>query len=319
MELSEQTVEKVLERFGVSNLKRFSKLPFGYENLSIKIETGEKALVLRQWTNSSLGNISFECSLMGELEKKGFPIPKQFPDKNGKRIVSFLGMRFGLFEFLDGEIIEPAKLGLNRLRATGKTLGEMHLALRNFSPEGKSKSSDLFDFKFDFGLLNKVSQSLISNSQLAKKVKPNIKNLENLLKNKRPALTGPIHNDFYYYNLKFKGGKINAVLDFGDSCIGAWVADLAATLSDTCFDSNSVGLQRARTIFSAYSKEVKLDKAELQYLPELMLHRALRVALFNLDAAIRFPSEKERYLLLFDKSIEISKALEEALSVESLF
>jgi Ser/Thr protein kinase RdoA (MazF antagonist) len=317
MRLSKRVVEEALRNFGVSDFKSISVLPFGCENLNFKVEARQGPFVLRQWNVFSLDNISFECSLMWELKRNGFPVPRQFAAKDGKMVVLVRGKRFGLFEFLGGKVVGPEHLSASHLKAMGRMLGKMQAALKDFSPQGKSRSSDLFDFKFDYYLLKKSGQRLRSNRQF-EKLKNNIKKLRPALANVKSVCTGPIHNDFFCNNLKFKDGGISAVLDFGDSCIGGWVSDLAATLSDVCFDCNFVTLLRAKKIFLAYAKEVELTEIELKSLPKLIVHRALRVALFNLDAASRLPSKRSEYLALFNRSIERSKELEEALFTESL-
>lgn len=294
--LSEPEIKRILGEYGFKELRNFKEFSQGIENTNIKVKTEKGVFVLRQWAKAKKQNVAFELSLIKELKKKGFPVPRPFKALNGREILSLNGKPIALFEFLPGKSLEYNELNPEYLREIGKTLAGMQLALKDFKPVGKSEKKDLFDFGFDYYLIERVFPKLKGmQCPLAKEIEEEIMELKAKLRKPRKRIRfGPIHNDFYYWNLKFKNNKISAILDFGDACIGSWASDLAAALADNACNKR-VKENAIKAIMNGYAKCIILNKSEKKVIPLLMLHRAVQVLLFEIEGFVEQPKNKGIY------------------------
>ena len=312
--LPKNTVVAVLQEFGLRLAGR-KELSLGTANLNELVETDKGPFVLRQWLCSGDENILFECSILQHLHAKGFPVPKPIKTADGKEFALLDGKHFGLFEFLGGRKVGQCSLNREQLRALGRTLAEMQLALKDCNPRGKSFLKDSFDFSFDYGVLRndfpKISpafgEAKLELGQKVKMLEPELKKFGDCTN------IGPIHNDFSCWNFKFAGNKISAILDFGDACIGSRAADLAVLLSDQALHPHKTDFKSIKEIFSAYSSIVTLSESEKRVLPLLMLHRAVRIALFFANSAAINPAKEEKYLSFFKKSVQKARQLEKTM------
>ncbi len=297
-DLSKVDLERVLKKFGFHKLVSFREFPFGIESVNIKVKTESGVFVLKQWADVKQKNIAFELSVMKELREKGFPVPEAFKALNGKQVAEFGGKRFSLFEFMYGRYVKNSKLNKKQLVEIGRTLAEMQLALKGFKPKGESNRKDLVHFDIDHYIIKNAFLTIDKKSLvLLKELEEEVEALEPKIKRFRKRLCeGPVHDDFFGWNIKFRGNKINAILDFGDSCVGAWASDLATMLMHTAQIKNGMSSRRIKLIMQGYEQKIKLNKIEVEALPYLMLHRAIHIPLSEISAILRQPKNKTLYL-----------------------
>lgn len=314
MAFDKALVRQVLEEFGMQ-LIGSTELSLGIGNLNEKLETDKGTFVLRQWLESGKENIRFELDVMKQLHAKGFLVPEPIKTLNGKDFAVVDGKNFGLFKFLEGKTIKPGQFNSRQLQELGTTLAEMQLALKECKPTGKSIIGDLFDFGFDYCVIKKDFPKIGKEYKKTRaELKKELKRLQK--KTKKPENCknfGIIHNDFFYWNFKFVGNKISAILDFGDACTGYWASDLATLLSDMALEPNKINIDTVSRIFSAYCKKIKLAEKEKKALPQLMLHRAVRNALFDANSAVLNPANKQKYLDCLNNDLQRMRRLKKAL------
>lgn len=320
MAFDKALVRQVLEKFGMQLIDS-TELSLGIGNLNEKIETNKGVFALRQWLESGTENIRFELDVIRRLHAKGFSVPKPIKTTEGKDFVAIEGKNFGLFKYLEGETIEPGQFNRPQLRELGTTLAEMQLALKECRPAGKSLIDDLFDFGFDYSVIkNDFPKIGYEYKKTSVELKKELKYLQAKLGNLNDCKNiGSIHNDFFYWNFKFSGNKISAILDFGDACIGSWASDLATLLADMALEPNKTNIGTINEVFSSYCKKIELTETEKKALPQLMLHRAVRNALFDANSALINPANKEKCLDCLNNDLQRMRQLKKALPKINFF
>jgi homoserine kinase type II len=201
-------------------------------------------------------------------------VPRFIPDRHGRKLQQLCGRPACLIEFLSGvSVTEPTPA---QAEATGRALGEMHVAARDFAGQRRN-SLDLAGWH-DLaakcgGHLDEIAPGLASrvDAELAFHDAHWPKDLER----------GVIHADLFPDNVLMRGDEVGGLIDFYFSCTDIRAYDLAITHGAWGFspDGSDYHANVAAALVRGYASAHGLSDAERAAFPILCRGAALRFLL----------------------------------------
>jgi Ser/Thr protein kinase RdoA (MazF antagonist) len=249
-----------------------------------------------------LPRIEFEAGLMNKLHKD-FPVP----------FIELMNMRgakyYQIQPFLEGVHIAPNKINENQAIAIGETLAKLHNTTKSIKTS--LKRMDLFSFEFEDKIIEKYESRIIE--KLGKEKFEMLREKKEQLKKQLMKHVLDVscitHNDFFYWNIKFKGDKISAILDFDESSPGNPLSDLATTLMEFSFYKKKYYPKNYFTILNAY-KRIRFIPNTILIKP-LMLHRQLYNIFYALFYSFKRKKKSEEiYLKKIERGVKKIKLIE---------
>ena len=272
------------------------------DNLIFETPDGKKMLK-RYKDTLNPSTLLHEHSILNYLAQIGFPAPRLVPAMNGDTLLQKEGRCYAVFDFLEGYFQYHNYFLLpNQIRqfitASGNTLGALHAALKDFTPEGyhlngfKSRTEDRwrevgwFIEKLDrcrqeFSRLQTDDGRVLSRtfSEYAGWVEETLHNLDDQIKAAAPPRL-IIHGDYGPYNLFFKRAAPTVVLDFELAHLDWRLADLAMALPAFANTRLWSSLRKMTCFLEGYRTCCPIDGEELRLLPTVWQFFVLRRVVF---------------------------------------
>lgn len=297
----------ILKKENLSYTTEPEKLSHGEENLNYLINQQTEKRVLRifekkrtsiiEGSESIEKEIEYEKKLLKKLFAIGFPVPQIL--KTGKVNEKVYQVQ----SFLEGSHVTPDKINKEQCEEIGRVLARFHIATRNNNDLFSKPSNDLFSFSFE-DKIGKVFENKIE-SEFGQSFLTRLLDKKNELKQKIvPHKTRPqciVHNDFFYWNIKFKGNKISGVMDFDEACPGNTLSDLAATLIEYYLYKRNNYPENYSAILNAYNDTTPVK--DLTLVRDLMKHRALYNIFYALFYFFERPNKADYYLEKIKRTI----------------
>ena len=220
----------LVRAFGAGDLISAKGIAEGVENSNYLVETDKGRFIFTVYEKRvDTNDLPFFMAMIDHLVAKGCPVPASLKTATGEATISHNGKSMAMMEFMPGLSVSHPTAA--QALATGRVLGQLHDALRDFTWERPNtlglqgwleladKCGDNLD-AIQPGLKQRVADEcayLEANwpKQLAKSV---------------------IHADLFPDNVLMTGDQVCAVIDFYFACteIRAW--DLAVTHVSWSFD-----------------------------------------------------------------------------------
>lgn len=228
----------------------------GIPNTTYKVVTKGKTFAVRIYSigQSSLDHIKIEIDILEHLRRQHFISPRLLAGKDGK-ILQFWG-KYPIVatEFIPGVMADTVPMTPTIAYNTGKLLNQFRHAMasyiRNDIPEeekffNKAESivstltEDLHKRGWEMDI-SQVPQQWQRSKQILIEHLPKLK-------------TNIIHSDFWPPNLKLRGEKIIALMDFDDWSYGPMFFDLAyAFIEGAMMNGKQVNKRIATSLFEGY-------------------------------------------------------------------
>jgi Ser/Thr protein kinase RdoA (MazF antagonist) len=305
-------LKRILEK---EELALYKMLPLkkGEENENYLLKKKDKKFVLRILnkkrdkflfnTKNIINHINFESNLMKELHSKHFLVPVI------KLTNIIRGKPYQIQTFLEGVHITPNKINETQAIAIGATLAKLHNTTKSIKTS--LKRMDLFSFEFEDKVIEKYGPRIIE--KFGKEKFEILKEKEEQLK--KQLMQYPLdascitHNDFFYWNIKFKGDKISAILDFDESSPGNPLSDLATTLMEFSFYKRKYYPKNYYNILNSYKQISFIPNTTL--IKPLMLHRQLYNIFYALFYSFKRKKKSEEiYLKKIERGLRKMKLIE---------
>jgi len=159
----------------------------------------------------------------------------------------------------------------NRLEGLGQILANLHLIGRGY----KKGIDNRFGFNKVIAIYREVRKQLPAHlKNIVRVLDDEVAYLENYLDNNLPK--GIIHGDLFPDNVKFKGHRIVAVIDFEAACRGKFIYDLATAVNALCFLRGRYQIDRFESLISGYESQRPLSLPEWDSFPNELRFSALR-------------------------------------------
>ncbi len=226
---SEEMADLVCE-FGAGDLISAKGIAEGVENSNYLVETNKGRFIFTVYEKRvDTGDLPFFMAMIDHLVAKGCPVPASLKTASGDATISRNGKSMAMMQFMPGlSVSHPTPA---QALSTGRVLGQLHAALRDFSWE----RPNALGLQGWLDLAAKCGDDLDA-------IQPGLKQrvMEEcafLQANWPEGLAqSVIHADLFPDNVLMSGDKVCAVIDFYFACteIRAW--DLAVTHVSWSFD-----------------------------------------------------------------------------------
>lgn len=204
----------------------------GLHNSHWLLSTDQGLVVLRRyWARRSMNYVQWELRLLEHLARAGWPVPTPVTEP-----IEAAGHVWSACVHLPGRSPSPrSPAGIrSEQRSRGRLLAKLHMDMSKLTHlpqrEGWVRSEEVFGVRDNGPPLDEVIESLA----LTRPAEAGIlrwhaerarDRLEQLEAHKLPAMV--IHGDFASWNLRYRRGKLSAVLDFELAHLNHRVADFA--------------------------------------------------------------------------------------------
>ena len=270
-------VKDILHNYFDIEVRSIQKLEGGYRNQCFKVVASDKAYNLiiykrEEGIEEKIRNANFVSSFLND---RGFPTRVPIMSKRKTDILETLFQgekRFVcLYTFLEGETIPWEAYTKRHLKSMGRTLSDMHFALKGLSD--KDEASVYLNWKED------VVKEIKEMKKYLKEVEPWIKKKLRLelfweeiesnfsFTQKIEGKNNILHYDFVRGNILFSDVvdkkldiyPITGILDFEKVCVGPEVVDIARSLAFLLVDCKYKDEKtiRKRFLVSGYDKRGK--------------------------------------------------------------
>ncbi|KAL3858619.1 hypothetical protein ACJMK2_008890 [Sinanodonta woodiana] len=324
-----------LQALSVTPLVGFTDLNFKVtvirdqiNNQSDNVEKHCTGYVLKIVGSESLADVDYleaQCQLIMHLKKSGIPTTgvilnlenqlfsiENLPTENG------LYQKFilRLLEYISGSTVLDAGNPLYLLPEIGKLTGKVDNSLKNFYHPA-------LETIYEWQLTSVTSLRSLFSSLSADQQELGRTVIQAYEERVLPILVtlqrGTCHGDINNCNIIVNSGtaddsykiagarnntdlKIVAVIDFGDSCVGYYVYEIATAVADlmTSCKGQYDPLEVTRLIIHGYLSEFKLHEQELRILKLVICVRLLQTYVLSTDMMTRDPDNKYIALELED-------------------
>jgi Ser/Thr protein kinase RdoA (MazF antagonist) len=273
------------------------------QNCRIEAADGQRYVIKISNPSEPVGVVDFQTAALDHIARvsPALPVPRVMRTLEGAArgtvaVAGGLSATVRLLTYLDGVQVRETPRTAAQRRAMGTLLGELDLALRDFShPEATHDL--LWNVSAAHSLADKVDSVLDpSHRALARAFMQRFN--EHVLPHLASARAQVIHNDIHFYNVLVAPDdheRIVGVIDFGDMLHAPLVGEVATAAAfhmTGCADP----FEGPAQFVGAYHAVLPLTGAEQEIVADLMATRHLITALITNWRALRYP-ENRAYIL----------------------
>ena len=301
--LSPEDIEEILGLYGLSPLKEVEPLSLGISNSNYRcsLENGSK-VILKVSNDKDKEDLEEEQGILQEL--RDFPLSlTPFQTRQGESVYHWKELNGVVFPFVTGA--KPMGND-NEVFQLGEALSSLHLfSLERELGRKPVRSHTKVGFELE-GILNYCQQQNALeefHSACSQLLGPE----EVKLWQESSLPTGLIHGDLYLDNTLFEEGKLQTLLDFEQSGLGAFIQDIGIAISGSCLDKDGVSHEKIKAFIQGYESQRQLESAEKELLNfavalgflDISLWRIKRFYDGNLD-----PQKKNSYKELLNLALD---------------
>lgn len=271
-QVSAEALLGFLAGFDVGELVSAKGIAEGVENSNYLVDTTRGRFILTLYEKRvSADDLPFFLALLDHLADRGLPVPPAVPDRDGRTIHQLEGRPACLIQFLSGvSVSHPTP---KQARAAGASMGRMHEALRDFTPE-RANSLGPDDWRPFFERCGRDMDG----------IRPGLydhvdKSLDKVLANwPRDLPRAAIHADLFPDNVLMLGDRVTGLIDFYFACTEVRAYDLAVMHGAWGFDATGSRYDAdvGRALVEGYAAEFALSPEERAALPILAEGAAIR-------------------------------------------
>lgn len=152
--------QEVLSHFDIGKSEKTypATLGLGEHGKSLIVETDHGKYVLKPISDALYPDLfegaRYEVSVVKELTRQGIPVAPLIPKKEQAAkfdddqffVKASNGKIYLLYQFVEGEEVNPYEMSQPQLDGLAVALAKMHNALKDFEPQGKRKRASIVDF-----------------------------------------------------------------------------------------------------------------------------------------------------------------------------
>ena len=268
-EVSREQATELLDAAGLADLVSISPLKGGWANSNFQLLlVDDTRVVLKVWNERTPEQVQELIEHTCWIGEHGFPtpVPLQLTGKN--RMLTKDGLAWMLLPFVDAGWLASDS---DSLYSLGKVMAQLHAipvcdGLSSSYYMGFRLWEDMFEHADAGGTWSPFLRQL---EQEALRLKEDIPDgLPN----------GIIHGDLFPDNVLGTSGKVLAVLDFEEMCVGAIALDLVMAFVGFGWQDGEPVTERWQAILSGYESEREITETERAALPILHRFATLSVA-----------------------------------------
>lgn len=275
--ISRKELSEIALDYGFPRVTGAREITEGSANTLYAVDTAKGKFLVKIDEVKSEIEVKRELDLLLFLRKHGFPCPVPLSDRRGHHYREREGKSLSVYRDVDGHSIEPEDLSQGQLENVGRVLGDLHLI-------GKAYKKGI-DNRFGFDRVAEVyfdARGRLPHyfKKIVRTLDEEIEYLNHYLEGKLPK--GIIHGDLFPNNIKFKGEKVVAVLNFDAACRGKFIFDLATAVNTLCYEDGRYSLKKFEALIAGYESLRTLSLAEWDAFPNELRFSAFRFTVTRL-------------------------------------
>lgn len=285
-EVDPDDLARLVARFGLGTVRSCKGIAEGVENSNYLLETTQDRYILTLYEKRvQKGDLPFFVDLLDHLAERGCPVPAMLRDENGVAVQEISDRAACLIQFLSG--ISLTNPTVSQCEAAGAALGEMHLALEDFSQERDNSMGQHHwrELATSIGDLDSIIMGL------SDAVEQELSYLEAHWPINLPRHV--IHGDLFPDNVLMLGDEVTGLIDFYFAATDFRAYDVAVTHAAWCFSSDGAEFHKdaATALIRGYRSKVDLSDEELAALPLLARGASLRFLLTRAHDWLHTPAD----------------------------
>lgn len=296
--VTRETISLILRSYGIADFS-YEVINRGIENTSVYIQAKGKKYVLRIYRQGKKDeHISFHLAFQNYLREHGIPIPRIYPNREGKEltIVEIDGLRWQviLMEYAEGEN-STKHYSLALIHDLAPLQAKMHLLGIEYAKKLSGNE------KVWTQLIDGLAERIHNTTGYAQDIVNFIERTRSFHYDLNPQLPhGWNHLDLDFEgNVLVKDNKVSAILDFDDLDYSPLVVCLGYSLWAVLFTD---GEKVMRQYLAEYEKVRPLAKEEYKALLHIILFRNYAIGIIKLLSSPKF--EDMGKILQVEKEIQ---------------
>ena len=268
-EVSREQATELLDAAGLADLVSISPLEGGWANSNFQLLLDDSSrVVLKVWNERTPEQVEELIEHTCWIAEHGFPTPVPLQLSGGERMLTKDGLAWMLLPFVDAGWLDSDS---DSLYSLGEVMAQLHAVpvcdgLSSSYYMGFRLWEDMFEHADAGGAWSPFLRQL---EQEAVRLKEDIPDgLPN----------GIIHGDLFPDNVLGMSGKVLAVLDFEEMCVGAIALDLVMAFVGFGWRDGEPVTERWQAILSGYESVREITETERAALPILHRFATLSVA-----------------------------------------
>ena len=268
-EVSREQATELLDAAGLADLVSISPLEGGWANSNFQLLLDDSSrVVLKVWNERTPEQVEELIEHTCWIAEHGFPTPVPLQLSGGERMLTKDGLAWMLLPFVDAGWLDSDS---DSLYSLGEVMAQLHAVpvcdgLSSSYYMGFRLWEDMFEHADAGGAWSPFLRQL---EQEAVRFKEDIPDgLPN----------GIIHGDLFPDNVLGMSGKVLAVLDFEEMCVGAIALDLVMAFVGFGWRDGEPVTERWQAILSGYESVREITETERAALPILHRFATLSVA-----------------------------------------
>lgn len=284
MNLSKKELIIILNNWNINRIISYNKATKGESNHNWIVKTSKGKFILRRAPNfRKLKDLRFELTYLTQLKKTGFPykIPSPLETRDKKNLVRYKGGNWWLYQFIEGNIVEPIPLSL--IPQLGQMIAVCHNIMEKMTISNGKKKTDSFNRKLILKELNSFKRKTLSIKKKKekhiifleeiRKLLPLLKSLDQKEYSKLPQY--PIHRDFNPENILWDKNRLVGVIDFENVGVmnDILISDIMSSISmaATTEKEHALDMTKFEAFMKEYQRHRKLSNQELELLPNMFI------------------------------------------------
>lgn len=287
-------------KYDLGKLKSSKKLGGGWVNYNylVKTEKGEYIFrILAKYNDWKRAQIEKKFRVLKFLKKERFEINTPYPIKNkiGENVSQF-GNKYGwVYEIIPGK--RQKIRTIKGIKEIAGALAKYHKCIIKLS---KKEKSNFYEYEWlhnKYKQIGKVKPKNNLDKLMLKHYQDFYKSYEKIMKFRYHKNQLYNHHDFHQGNvLSDESGNITGIIDFELVEFGPRIADIAATVKNTCHTNGKFDNKKFNEFIKTYNAIQKLSKEEINYIFIMIIRKLCLSFWWTYEEMDKVKSYKYTYL-----------------------
>lgn len=278
--MNKAILNEILSNYSVGEIRNFSLIPLGVSSQNWKVETSHGFFFLKKHRESGGGRIESIERMESYFNTHNIPIVSPIPTKEGKFHITYEGVVYVLYPFVEGQSFEVGKIPDDILKKMGDMLATMHLLTKSgitgtyadvsryFMPSSPEKSIEEIDHFLSrvSKVTSKTDYDRIVENGLKLKKEMVIKYAQDIKELSFEKLNLG-HGDYHPQNIFFdQSQNISAIFDLDTAGPVPRIYELVRSLMLSCFNHTYTEekIKQAIVFMNAYFKKYPFEKKDFK-------------------------------------------------------
>lgn len=269
-ELTEHDIRTILADYNLGALHGFEGIAAGIENSNFFIDTDAGRFVLTIFERMDETELPYFMRLMKQLAANDLSCPDVMQRNDNSLLFTAHGKQGCIVSCLKGRTLD--ELNEAQLKASGKTLAQLHLAGADFSERRENPTGMAWLAETIEAVSEKTAVTY--GVETAAMLKEELAFQQSCAWDALPR--GVIHGDLFVDNILFDGDAVSGIIDFYYAHDAAYAMDIAISINAQAILLGDHDETRIAAFMAGYQSLRPLEEDEREALPLLLRLAALR-------------------------------------------